>query len=198
MPTGPSPSPTPSLIGSDDGQAGDAKETHCPRCRSQFTTIFRRHHCRNCGGLVCDDCSRNRTRIPRDLSLGNVRVCDDCFKTIGDHHAAGAEEDLVLRELAQKHSQIEAFKKVMLELEAEASSDKSKLQEYAQDPQNDEFSFNVLQDKVRKQPQVAARGASRRFGSTPQRLDRQGGGAQDKGSRAGCGFGRGVSFGSPA
>ncbi len=23
-------------------QAGDAKETHCPRCRSQFTTIFRR------------------------------------------------------------------------------------------------------------------------------------------------------------
>jgi len=56
--------------------------------------------------------------------------------------------DRLRGELAQKHSQIEAFKKVMLELEAEASSDKSKLQEYAQDPQNDEFSFNVLQDKV--------------------------------------------------
>lgn len=152
------PSPSPSLIGSDDGQAqADGKETHCPRCRSQFTTYFRRHHCRNCGGLVCDDCSRNRTRIPRDLSLGNVRVCDDCFKTIGDHHAAGAEEDLVLSqqlidrlrgELAQKHSQIEAFKKVMLELEAEASSDPSCLDEYTRDPQNDQFSFNLLQEKV--------------------------------------------------
>ncbi|CAK9055496.1 unnamed protein product [Durusdinium trenchii] len=152
------PTPTSSLIGSDDGQA-DGKETHCPRCRSQFTTYFRRHHCRNCGGLVCDDCSRNRTRIPRDLSLGIVRVCDDCFKTIGDHNAAGAEEDLVFSqqlierlraELAQKHTQIEAFKKVLLELEAEASKDSSQLDEYAQDPHNDDFSFGVLQDKVQK------------------------------------------------
>ena len=46
-----------------------------------------------------------------------VRVCDECFQSIGDHNAAGAEEDLVLSqqlidrlkgELAQKHSQIEA------------------------------------------------------------------------------------------
>ncbi|CAE7194264.1 EEA1 [Symbiodinium natans] len=155
----PERSPTASLISSDDGQGAqaDAKESACPRCGANFTTYFRRHHCRHCGGLVCDDCSRHRTRIPQDPSLGNVRVCDDCFKVIGDHHAAGLEEDLALSRhlidqlkdaLKQKHNQSEAFKKVMLELEAEAVGNRERLDQHAQDPDSDDFSFKVLQDRV--------------------------------------------------
>ncbi|CAJ1350279.1 unnamed protein product, partial [Effrenium voratum] len=147
-------SPTSSIVGSDEGR--DAKETQCPRCGTAFTTIFRRHHCRRCWGLVCDDCSRHRTRIPQEPSLGIVRVCNDCFKVIGDHHAAGAEEDLMLNQqlierlrgvLAEKYTQSEAFKKVMLELEAEEVGDRSRLEQHAEDPHSDAFSFHVLQDK---------------------------------------------------
>lgn len=40
-----------------------------------------RHHCRMCGRLVCDDCSRNRVPLPwaDDKSLTH-RVCDPCCK----------------------------------------------------------------------------------------------------------------------
>ena len=32
----------------------------CTKCNSEFTTLRRRHHCRNCGGLFCNDCSSGR------------------------------------------------------------------------------------------------------------------------------------------
>mmetsp|Transcript_12214 Transcript_12214/g.29153 ORF Transcript_12214/g.29153 Transcript_12214/m.29153 type:complete len:308 (+) Transcript_12214:52-975(+) len=157
----PERSPAASLISSDDGQGTqvDSKETACPRCDAQFTTYFRRHHCRHCGGLVCDDCSRHRTRIPQDPSLGNVRVCDDCFKVIGDHHAAVLEEDLALGRhlieqlkdaLKQKHDQSEAYKKVMLELEAEAVGNRARLDQHEKDPESEDFSFKTLQDTVQQ------------------------------------------------
>ena len=34
----------------------DARET-CPRCQRPFTLFRRRHHCRRCGTLACDDCA---------------------------------------------------------------------------------------------------------------------------------------------
>ena len=60
------------------------------------------------------------------------------FLKLCDAKAAGAEEDLVLSqqlidrlrgELAQKHSQLEAFKKVVLELEVDASEEQHRLSE---------------------------------------------------------------------
>ena len=40
-----------------------------------------KHHCRRCGHVVCDLCSRQRTRDPIDWTLG--RVCDECFECFG-------------------------------------------------------------------------------------------------------------------
>ena len=45
---------------------------------AMFTTFFRRHHCRNCGGVYCDKCTGKKMPI---LALGfiqPVRVCDAC------------------------------------------------------------------------------------------------------------------------
>lgn len=65
----------------------------CPLCDRRFSFLFRRHHCRKCGLVVCDDCSRNYVDMPRDsivrpptftpLSPGvelleRVRVCSAC------------------------------------------------------------------------------------------------------------------------
>ena len=56
----------------------------CEVCKTQkFTTTKRRHHCRMCGKVCCQRCSRSRTKLPRS---GNkkVRVCDLCVKANPD------------------------------------------------------------------------------------------------------------------
>ncbi|KAF3846798.1 hypothetical protein F7725_003876 [Dissostichus mawsoni] len=43
----------------------------CMRCFKNFSLIKRRHHCRKCGFLVCNACSKQRARL---------RVCSLCHK----------------------------------------------------------------------------------------------------------------------
>ena len=45
----------------------DMEATECPICKRPFTWIFRRHHCRKCGRVVCNDCSPHRITIPRQF-----------------------------------------------------------------------------------------------------------------------------------
>lgn len=43
----------------------DSHVTECPVCTRQFTFLFRKHHCRKCGRVVCSQCSPHRITIPR-------------------------------------------------------------------------------------------------------------------------------------
>ncbi|KAG9203107.1 hypothetical protein G6514_003630 [Epicoccum nigrum] len=45
----------------------DADVTHCFVCKRQFTFLFRKHHCRKCGRVVCSQCSPHRITIPRQF-----------------------------------------------------------------------------------------------------------------------------------
>jgi len=38
----------------------DQSQSQCPLCGRKFTFLWRRHHCRYCGTLVCDSCSKHR------------------------------------------------------------------------------------------------------------------------------------------
>ncbi|KAM5137844.1 pleckstrin homology domain-containing family F member 1 [Mantella aurantiaca] len=70
----------------------------CMRCtHTKFTTITRRHHCRHCGFVVCQDCSRNRFVIPA-LSSKPLRVCNLCHRKLMSEKMA-EEEELKRREL---------------------------------------------------------------------------------------------------
>jgi FYVE zinc finger len=51
----------------------DSEVSNCPICRKQFTWIFRRHHCRKCGRVVCDNCSPHRITIPRQFIVNPPR-----------------------------------------------------------------------------------------------------------------------------
>ncbi|KAI0394791.1 FYVE zinc finger-domain-containing protein [Xylariaceae sp. FL0594] len=42
----------------------DSEVTHCPICGALFTMLYRKHHCRKCGRVVCDRCSPHRIIIP--------------------------------------------------------------------------------------------------------------------------------------
>jgi len=49
----------------------------CVLCKVKWTTFNRRHHCRQCGNVVCHNCSNQTKTIP---GQGKVRVCTKCFK----------------------------------------------------------------------------------------------------------------------
>ena len=49
----------------------DSSSTFCIGCDAQFTCYNRRHHCRFCGNLLCNDCSKWR--------IEGVRACKPCY-----------------------------------------------------------------------------------------------------------------------
>jgi len=55
----------------------DEASPHCQICKTSFTQRNRRHHCRNCGRLVCAKCSPNKKSYPK-WDLKGVRVCFMC------------------------------------------------------------------------------------------------------------------------
>ena len=38
----------------------DSSTKNCESCAKKFTQVKRRHHCRNCGGIFCNKCSKHR------------------------------------------------------------------------------------------------------------------------------------------
>lgn len=67
----------------------------CMLCqKTKFTMLNRRHHCRNCGIVVCSDCSKYSVNIPtRDL--GRERVCSKCCREIKEKYGDQVENGLV-------------------------------------------------------------------------------------------------------
>jgi len=61
----------------------DAEANVCMHCKkTQFTMIVRRHHCRNCGAVVCGPCSSKKFLLPQQSSKP-VRVCTGCYERLG-------------------------------------------------------------------------------------------------------------------
>ena len=55
--------------------------SNCVLCNTQWGTFRnRRHHCRNCGRLVCESCSSHRFKLGNENSTElPQRVCDTCY-----------------------------------------------------------------------------------------------------------------------
>ncbi|CAH0518788.1 unnamed protein product [Peronospora belbahrii] len=53
----------------------DVKVVKCGLCKSDFSLVRRRHHCRHCGRIMCSDCS---SFLYFELSRRKHRVCSTC------------------------------------------------------------------------------------------------------------------------
>jgi hypothetical protein len=61
----------------------DNEASVCMCCKkTQFTMIIRRHHCRNCGAVVCGPCSPKKFLLPS--SSKPQRVCLDCYDRLSN------------------------------------------------------------------------------------------------------------------
>jgi len=143
-----------------DGWQADHEVESCPLCAKKFSQINRKHHCRQCGRVVCDPCSPTKMRLPKLPQDGKVRVCNPCVDTLGARQATGFEEDLEafeqsIGELRKADRAIleecDVFKRVLLELDADASGDSSLLEEHFIDPETDLASFGTLKERAQRE-----------------------------------------------
>ena len=58
----------------------DDAVTMCMACTTAFRTLRRRHHCRACGMIVCNNCSSYKFRL--EYSQKVERVCVNCYKVL--------------------------------------------------------------------------------------------------------------------
>jgi hypothetical protein len=57
----------------------DSDIDSCIICNNEFGIFLRKHHCRSCGNILCDDCCNNFVVIEEMKELGEQRVCHMCY-----------------------------------------------------------------------------------------------------------------------
>jgi hypothetical protein len=73
----------------------DFESPTCALCEINFSFLNRRHHCRQCGKIVCANCSPHRTVLAH-IQSAPVRICRSCFQ----HLRTGTELSKVALEKA--------------------------------------------------------------------------------------------------
>jgi len=53
----------------------------CTECKKGFALFRRRHHCRLCGHVFCNDCTKARLVVPTLSPIRCVRVCRACAQS---------------------------------------------------------------------------------------------------------------------
>lgn len=68
----------------------DKEADTCMRCRiAKFSLMNRRHHCRNCGYVICSDCSKNKYLLPSQSDEA-LRVCNTCYTALSSNVSTSA------------------------------------------------------------------------------------------------------------
>jgi hypothetical protein len=81
-----------------DAWVPDDSTQGCQRCRRSWSSLARRrHHCRYCGGLFCNDCTPHRCTFRQDSAP--ERVCVICLSRIAGRIESSNERRLLRQRL---------------------------------------------------------------------------------------------------
>ena len=71
------------LLASEPEWMKDSLCNECNICARYFTWLSRKHHCRFCGTVVCNECSQHRALLPLRFALRETaRVCIPCHQRL--------------------------------------------------------------------------------------------------------------------
>lgn len=73
------------LTESDNSWQSDESVQKCYLCEKPFSVFTRKHHCRNCGKIICDACSSKKIKFDNDNDT--ERVCDLCYNCSSDKNS---------------------------------------------------------------------------------------------------------------
>ena len=77
----------------------------CMHCSAKFSLFKGKHHCRNCGDIICNDCSKHRIVLSNIKSSKGQRVCNVCAVKLKAHmsnaakNVVGAKQRQVSRDM---------------------------------------------------------------------------------------------------
>jgi len=77
----------------EDKWMPDGDSAKCLDCGQRFDSIYRRHHCRACGGLFCQDCSPEIGVLRAEAQ----RICGDCYCHFKKQNAEKRQEEQARR-----------------------------------------------------------------------------------------------------
>ena len=78
----------------------DSRVTMCHGCQSPFNIVYRRHHCRACGGIYCNTCSSQKTYL--EYLSKKERVCNECFDQMNPGNNANSSTIVVLNSIVYR------------------------------------------------------------------------------------------------
>lgn len=116
----------------------DESVTTCGDCKKAFNPIYRRkHHCRRCGNVFCDECTSHRIELPEMYTeKTGHRVCRSCFRHVSSQAPGALLDEEGLRASEDTSIQTEIVVAANAEEEAvresEATSGNSKDMEHAE------------------------------------------------------------------
>ncbi|XP_032664910.1 hepatocyte growth factor-regulated tyrosine kinase substrate isoform X2 [Odontomachus brunneus] len=64
----------------------------CHRCRVTFSMVQRKHHCRACGQVFCNQCSSKLSTLPKFGIEKEVRVCEACYEKVNKSSTVQAKD----------------------------------------------------------------------------------------------------------